>query len=173
MSHRDRVRMDAGARRWLLSAAQQNLWRIASWYDFDDLVQDGMLLYYHVCERYPEATDPRHIMRLFQRTFLNHCHNLSRKQRVKMEVVDTDFVQHHCTAHDHFADLLLWLAEAPDEVRRLLQALIRDGWKMDGPYAPSGRRETTNERLCALVGADHNSVNLHRVLRSYLGGAYV
>jgi hypothetical protein len=80
--------MDMGARRWLVKTAYKNLWRVHSFYDLDDLIQDGHMMYALVVQRYPQAKDPPHIMRLFQITFLNHIHDLSKHQSRMAALID-------------------------------------------------------------------------------------
>jgi hypothetical protein len=92
MPQRERLRwpMDAGTVKWIYKTAHKNLWRIeTSAVDLDDIVQEGFLIWHKINTRY-ETTDRRHIMSLFQTSFINHLHLLA-KQRTKKELPSVAF----------------------------------------------------------------------------------
>jgi hypothetical protein len=166
--------MDMGARRWLVKTAYRHLWRVHSFYDIDDLIQDGHMMYALVVQRYPQAKDPPHIMRLFQITFLNHIHDLSKHQSRMAALVDTTvdihdenvmsysssiFRQHGKAAAmvDH-GDAYFIPQAAPWYIHAFLR-LLCDPWgqqQLRSQYRIrlSGVRELTHDRLCRMIGAD-------------------
>jgi hypothetical protein len=162
-------RMDAGAYNWLVKTARKNYWRVASWYDLSDLIQDGVMCYYVVRQRYPTASARKHIMRLFQVTYINHVHALSNKKRQACaEVAMDDPAIEIERFADEDADLDMYLAEAPAEVSTVIRALMAKSEELRAPYRRSGKRATTNQRFCRIVGANANTRDLHALVRTYL-----
>jgi len=169
--------MDTGAKGWLLRTAHKHYWRVASWMEFEDLIQDGYLHYARIANKYREVKDPPQIMALFKRTYINHLHDISKKRTKQIDVAIssivsdehvTDFFERNGGEDDDFSNLLL----APELVKATLFALSRPSAikvlrSRYRKYA-DGTRETTNERLCRLVGLDPSMFSLHSVLRSYL-----
>jgi len=77
-------------RRWMVKVAHSQFWRVASWYELDDLLQDGFLCHAKVVSRYPHVYNPAHLGKLFQTTFLNHIHTLATKRRHSISEVYLD-----------------------------------------------------------------------------------
>src|SRR5262249_22978151 len=71
---------------WVFKYAKKNFWRVESYYELDDLVQDGFMIYCAVREHYSDITDKPHLMALFKRAFSNHIHDLSTKRTRKHEM---------------------------------------------------------------------------------------
>lgn len=179
--------MDRSARAWLVTVVANHYWRVAHWYDFEDLLQDGHMVWWRVIQKY--ETEPGrvrsrgHLMRLFKTSFLNHIHQLSKDatcRRVEVRAEDVvpeaegdaqDLWSRLGWSHDagEYARLI---AEAPATVKPLITALLfgppsralRALYRVN----PDGTRETTNERLCRLVGIDPATMDLATELRSYL-----
>lgn len=161
--------MDEGAKRWLLKAARKNFWRVARWYDLDDLIQEGYEVYYETIKRYPDATDPPHRMAMFKLLFASRVNDLANKRtRGAAEVLAWDVssrsdpgrlesIMDAIAAPSSAADAMPLLAHAPQHVRDAVALLTSDegARRMRSRYrrAADGRRETLNERLCRLLGA--------------------
>ncbi len=173
------MHIDAGARGWLLATAKNNYWRIASWYDLDDLIQDGFLVWYKVVNHY--AWRPRgraHIMALFKTAYVNHIHDLS-KHRSRLHEQPISVLIDGWTMDD--LDQFLppedgietSVANAPPMLQPLLRQLFEcDPRKLRSLYRWRGsKRETTNERFCRLVGYNPSDINLVGLLYDYLQGA--
>ena len=190
--------MDYAARVWLLQTAREHYWRVAAWYEFDDLVQDGNECWVRVVAKYEErdyvtktgvrtkksrrVRSQKHLMSLFQRTFLNHIHDLSKhRSREAVEVRALDIIPEDAiidTVWDHLieydCDVLAYerlTVEAPEPVRTLLRALITEdkASRLLSAYRVlRSHRETTNERLCKIAGIEPGSVNLRSLLERYL-----
>lgn len=162
--------MDDGAHLWLLRTVNAQYWRVAAWVSRDDLLQDGQLCWMMVRRRYPNIDNPAHRMALFKRIFLNHLHNLANSRTRHPEVcVQTDPLQTLDEQPCEFAELLRLISEAPERVRRLLERLLVDPTPMRKAYVRCDlTRETMNERLCALIGADPEQLNLHAATRAAL-----
>lgn len=179
--------MDAGARGWLYRYAQRNYWRVSSWYDIDDLVQDGHMHYCRVVDRYPDAVDPPHIMRLFQITFINHINDLVKKKLRLVEVPVLDAVSSSLPSamrreadawdsivademtHDEIAMAAL-VAHAPDPIKRVLDLLMTDEGcrRLRSVYRrfPGGHRETRDERIARLTGLSA-TIDFEKMFRAY------
>lgn len=74
---------------WIYNHATKNFWRVASWYELDDLVQDGLMKAYGCLERYgiPGVDiDPPHFMALVKSAFHNHIGDLLRHSRPEQEL---------------------------------------------------------------------------------------
>lgn len=182
--------MDEGACAWLVTVCADHFWRVPHWYEFDDLLCDGLECWYRVVAHYetkPKRVRNRaHLMRLFKTTFLNHIHKLSKqKTRNRVEVLVGDVVPDQpYTRHD---DHDVWdrisrprdigeynrvVAEAPEFLKPLLRALLVDA---PAPYLRAlyrrrgnGTRETLNERLCKIAGYDPTEIDLVGELRMFL-----
>jgi hypothetical protein len=133
--------------------------------DFDDLVQEGVACYYKVISRY-RPRDKRHIMSLFQRTFINHIHLLA---RYKSRQIDdpTDRLPHNVTCAD--AELAIFIADAPPLVKSAIKTMMTVD--LNKPYRRrrDGTRETMHDRLCRLMGLDPNGTpNIPGEIRAYL-----
>lgn len=182
--------MDDGARRWLHRTARKHYWRVCRWYDYDDLVQDGVLHYWRIVRKYPAITSPRpttsarrHIMSLFQRTYINHINDLANRRTrqpewvvadLAPEAVDETSYLEGVTADAEVGVEQINLAGAPDAVRQLLRALATDeGCRRLGKIyrlRDSGARETLNERLCRIAGLSKADIDLVAMTKSFLAG---
>lgn len=172
--------MDEGARRWLLKAARKNYWRVSSWYDLDDLIQEGYFAYYYTVRRYPKVKHPPHRMALFKLVFNSVICNLANARTRSISEVQFSALERGTPggASDEIAaafidgvaadpsiiEALPALARAPEYVRRAV-ALFADGASrkaLRAPYkATRGKpRETLNERICRLVGCDPREVDI-------------
>lgn len=180
--------MDQGARAWMLLTVKKNYWRVAHWYGYDDLVQDGFMCWARVVHRYEtekgRVRSRRHLMQLFKTTFSNHIHDLSKqwtKSPHEDKILDViaspsegeSFDGLECEGDACAFERLL--AEAPQSLRPLLAALLRDGPSktLRAAYRVrrDGTRETINERLCRLIGANPHDYDYATALRSFLTAA--
>lgn len=165
--------MDAGARNWMRKTALINYWRVATWISLDDLMQDGELYWAIVRHRYHDKSIP-HLMSLFKRAFLNHLHDLANNRTLQTELpfaAMPDMVVEEAMDNEPcpFAEMVRLLAEAPAQVNTLISRLMADPTPLRRAYhRQADRIETTNERLCAMIGLDPFSVDLHAAMRSSL-----
>lgn len=180
--------MDASARAWLVTVSLDHFWRVPGWYELDDLIQDGHLVWWRVVQKYETETgrvrNRAHLMRLFKRSFLNHIHDLSKSKTVaRCEVHAIDMVANNVGEfwHDvwdfvaparNVEEFNLLIAEAPAPIKPLLRALVDAASLpiMRALYrvAADGTREMVNDRLCRLVGVDPTQSDLATELRAYL-----
>lgn len=141
--------MDLGARRWLVREAHKNAWRVPSYIDVDDLIQEGMLLYAKLKVRYPKAKKPAHMMRLFQISYTNYLHDLARRRSSEAAALLAEELRQTSAQQPESFGLL---SSAPDYVRRFLDFM--GGEDVRTPYRTNryGKgRETTHRRYCRLL----------------------
>lgn len=184
-----RHRLDDGLRNWILKTARKNFWKVAGFYDLDDLIQDGFMCYAKCNQRYSFDLEQRHFMSLVQTTFLNHIKTVSAARHKKVDW-PVDF-RHDDRVTDPDARLVALggsvqeeqtlaalLAGLPSELKELLLVLARDA--RDAPLltardkrTPDGRfrkpeRETWNEYFCRLIGADPKTTDIEARFREHL-----
>lgn len=168
MRNRAGKAMDKTARGWLRKTVSRESWRVSSVCDQDELLQDGHLIYWRIAVRYPNATEPRHVMALFQRAFANHIIDLSRKRS------RTD---HVALAGDLNIDLTLIpeaetksIDDAPEAVRQLVDACAARPDRLrtvPRRCKPDGARETESEWLSRVYGYEVPA-DAHLQLLAYL-----
>ncbi len=116
--------LDAGMKGFIVNTAKKEFWKVASYYEFADLVQDGYLCYYRCRAAYigkqkfdcfgkpcrflpktnPDRIAQRHFMALVGRAFYNHISTLATKRmRVhEQPLAHLDFKSHgEWTSDDH------------------------------------------------------------------------
>lgn len=178
--------MDPGARGWLVTVASDHYWRVAEWYELEDLINDGYVCWYRVVKKYETDTGRErsrgHLMRLFKRTYLNHIHDLSKACTLaRIEGKVDDMVKTDSPWGDAW-DLLgcsrnidefgAVVAEAPRVLQPLLRVLFSGSadQRLRSAYRVGcdGTRETLNSRLCRIAGVDPDQQDLAGLLRSFL-----
>jgi hypothetical protein len=159
------TRLDSGGRNWLIKTAKQNLWRVANWYELDDLIEDGLLCWQIVLAKYPQVVARPHLMRLFQTTYRNHLHQLANK---RTQTTETCMAILPDLLPDPDAELLLRVQEAPQPLRACLLALLArpQAAGQCRRYA-GGQRQTTDSWLKGLANVI-SDVNVAEQLREFL-----
>lgn len=143
--------LDAGAQRWLAKEARRNLWRVAHWYELEDLIEDGILCWHIVLAKYPQVQARPQLMRLLQTTYRNHIHQLANKRSV--QIPEVCVAQLPDTVPDPDAELMTWVIEAPLPLRNCLLALLAQPEQAARPlrHKLDGQRQTTDSWLKALA----------------------
>lgn len=175
---------DEGAVGWIHAYARRNFWRVSSWYELKDLVQDGYLHYYRCVDRYSAVVENRrHFMALFKRVYSVHIITLSNHRTQLTEVPfasmavavdgqDTEYrVEEVLGAVSESATGWVLIREAPKEIRAVLSLFSMDSMlsRVCQPHKSDGTvRETTNEWLCRLCGYDPTKINLRGQVEAYL-----
>jgi hypothetical protein len=149
--------MDKGAQGWLYRTAHKNYWRVANWYSFDDLVQDGFVCWYGVQARYVRARpgvpfvggvkDKKHVMSLFKTTYTNHIHDLAKFATRQLDAPTYDG-EPASSLTDDYAEMCRIVAEAPPLVRDAIEALLRGRTRSLHRRRSDGTRQKTSEKLC-------------------------
>jgi len=171
-------RLDKGMMAWIERTARKHHWRVASWIDLDDLIQEGYVCYALCNQRYPRELGRAHIMALTKTTFHNRIHDLA-KQRTRLleeplsvhaaseqtpeEALENALPAEHET--QTFATLVLQL---PAEIRELLTILLNDAASI-GMRKERGRRESLNTYLWRLIGQKPCGIDLQCALANHFG----
>lgn len=147
--------------------------------DYDDLIQDGYYAWFEVCKRYPSAvSNPAHIMSMFKLCFADKITDLSRSKTKQQDDARSDIVEvfdgDSVTIPDP-TNFNLLIAKAPKVVKEVISILTSDSLKdeMRKPYEKqaTGRRETLNDRLCAMLKLDPKSVDVVKATKLYFAAA--
>ena len=134
--------LDAGMRGWIFRTARKHYWRVARWYDLDDVVQDGYLKYCECVKRFraegpTPADDQRRFMAYFSTAFLNHITDLANAHTATPETIRSALEADQEDGGSSWIDermavlpeagLVSLLVGAPKEIEDALVAIIRDG----------------------------------------------
>jgi len=174
--------MDQGALGWMIRTARKNHWRVSAYIDLDDLMQDGYFYWLRIGSRYPDVKDQPLRMRLFQTAFNNHLTNLATRRTRQPNFLPLMVQQLEeeagRTPEHELIELPPTTIAYSDHgicrnlVRRAIEALGSDAgaaaWRAPYDRRADGTRETTNERLCRIVGVDPTQINMLAVLRAAL-----
>lgn len=176
---------------WTRAFIMKNRWRVPAEWDEDDLFQDCFCYFLHCQRRYADkAQSQAHFASLYRSCIFNHFNDLSNastRQRARPTILIDDlgvmtarvqprWVELEPTRLTYEAQeaLRLMLLEAPLVVKHVIKALGLDDALIQSKPRPEfewdlfGRRETTNEYLCRLVGIDSHKVNLVSIIRLWI-----
>jgi hypothetical protein len=185
--------MDQKTKSWLLGTCSKHYWRVAAYYDLDDLIQEGMLVYHRTEVRYNEegrhAEQKRnkshsYMVSTFKRSFINHIHDLANKrsrQPLELQIIDQpvpdddvgrrNWLDYHGPSTPETQTFCAMVSMAPLRIREVLALFNSDDnrKRLRAQYRirPDGSRESLNERLCRLAGFDPECVDLVRQLQLY------
>lgn len=164
--------MDTGAQMWMFKTARRNYWRVAAWYDLDDLIQEGYLQYWRIRRRYPDVREPKHIMRLFQISFINRIHDIAKARTACLETLadDLGIPDVWSVIGGVEEPMVETLHGAPDHVLVVIRAYELGDPRLRQVYRRrSGRqRETLNERLCRIAGVNPDDYSIPTEIRRLL-----
>jgi hypothetical protein len=175
--------MDQGLHSWIIKTAKKHYWRVASWMDMDDLIQDGFLCYARTRARYPKLVEPplrpgqrAKFMSMFKRIYLNELHDKANdRTRGVSEVGLLDVRRSDSVTPDELyleallgeqpeeGTLAVLIAQAPPEVRDFLAGLeTEEGQRAFRARARrrSTHKQTLNERFCYIAGCDPRQIDL-------------
>jgi hypothetical protein len=140
--------------RWIKSHARKHYWRVAGWYELDDLIQDGLVCACKCLERYGTPTPKRpgrinrprlneldepHYMALVQTAFYRHIGDLVRSKRrgpdgttskfadVMPEYSESYALDRLLTPSTGDQELAVLLSEIPDRLRQLITKHLNGG----------------------------------------------
>lgn len=176
---------DEGMRLWIIQTARSNHWRVASWCDLEDLIQDGYLCYCKCAAKYPflmsrhrpSREDKRHFMALLQVSYLHHITDLAndKTESPKEYCVSqlgsaeegADIWEHISPRTEAEVFFNLLLEKAPKEVRALIDLLIGDVTRAVSYRREGGVRETSNEYYCRLLRLDPEKFDLITLTKNH------
>lgn len=167
---------------WIHNHAAKNFWRVAEWYELDDLISDGMMLAYKCRERYGEPgvdLDPPHFMALVKSSFHNHIGDMLRRSRGvddSTKIADLEAGRSEADIVDHLGcdagsqDLAMLVHDLPDYLRRVVEFYLSDDPRRLWSALRSrlgGANESLSERLHKLTGFPED-LDFETELRSFL-----
>lgn len=188
--------LDSGLERWLFKTARKNFWRVASFYELEDLVGDGYLVYAECAQRYKDrVTERRHFMALFRTCYLNHITDLANKRsrEVSEFVVGSytrsserdDYLSNAAReratdSYEEFEELLpptlpdaelsTLIQQAKGPVQLVLRLYYTEAGLERLREVPQEPRETINAYLCRVLFLDPKKYNLQELFTSFLAG---
>jgi len=179
---REELGMDKLTQRWMIGHAARNYWRVASFIDLEDLIQDGHMVFWRVRRKYLGKRSGAYIVNTFKASFINHIHDLATaRSRAPLELHFFDNLLTEENARDadrmmpiepEVQTFLASLAAAPFRIREALAVFASEEGRerLRRPYRlrADGTRETVNERLCRIAGFDPQRVDLSTSLREFL-----
>lgn len=168
------MQMDRGARLWMLQYARRSFWKVSSYIDLDDLIQEGNLAWHRVSIRYPDVTKRPHMMSLFQRTFCNLIVDIakqrSREANIRLEIMQEMHAYNNRVSEHEVSTLYVMLQHAPAPVRKVIELLSTESGRkrLCAVYRmySNGQRETTNDRLRKLTQEQGDIV---KMVKDYFG----
>lgn len=182
-------RLDKGLRGWIVNTAKRNHWRVAAWYDLEDLIQDGYVCYAKCNQRYGHVRDQAHFMALVKTTYIHHITDLANNRTNCLEtLVDTSHARRKAVSKNYRlneyedandmlsrlaggvhpdAEFVAMLHSLPKELKLLLTCLLNDAKYHPYIRGKDGTFETNNEFFCRLIGADPMKVNLESMFRAH------
>lgn len=173
---------------WVVRYSLANIWRMPSYYELDDLVQDGLMWAALVQERYAaKITCRAHFMSLLMRCFSNHVTDLANKKSGLAEISESDLCR--AAMEDGESVVPIWedllgeepeagtlavmLRQAPKELLDVVKLFFNDTTvrRLRAPYREflEGGKETTRQRLTRMLGYDPGADMMQR-LYQYLSG---
>lgn len=175
---------DRGLRGWIIKYAKKNYWRVASWYDLEDLIQDGLLAYALCRQKYGHRVENRrHFMSLVQVVFANHVTDLANARTKSVQEIsisqiaaqgrELQALEYLAGAEDGGQELKAALSLASEEILAFLKLFeTPEGLaELDKPLRrrADGTRETWDERLSLILRMPVDDIN--EKLRNLLGAA--
>jgi len=121
---------------WIVNHATKNFWRVADWYELDDLIQDGLMVAYKCRERYGEKLDPPHFMALVKTAFYRHIAELLRHSRLEEDITslagdlagtwetETAYLDKHAEPVEGDFDFVALLSEMPKSLQKAVVAVL-------------------------------------------------
>jgi len=127
---------------WIYNHSRKHYWRVAAWYELEDLIQDGLMIAYKCQQYYGKPVDPvpgkvsrvrfgevdsAHFMSLVQSAFRNHIGQLIRKKRAvddtmtkidDLSVVDTSRLNKR--TEENLTDFYMMISQMPDHLRKAI-----------------------------------------------------
>ena len=142
MTKYEDVYLDAGVRGWLVNTARKHYWKVSSWLEFEDLIQDGYFCFAKARARFkytmevPDHENRKMFMAFFQMAFINHITDLQKDPRSqRQELVAADLSEDQTNAVESWASsaselgngsLSLMLSQAPAEILEILKLILID-----------------------------------------------
>ncbi len=158
---------------WVRSTSSKQLWRVDGHMSYDDLIQEGYVVYMTCLQKYEhKANNQRWFMSLFMRAFTNRITDLANARTKYPDALDEDVMELESPESmepDAFLDLL------PEELKEVAMAFINAPeelfsqlsrmWNVSG-HRQRGR-STAIRQLSGTLGLDGKDVRgeIHKVIK--------
>jgi hypothetical protein len=167
---------------WIYKQSSKHYWRVSGWYEFDDLIQDGMYVAIKCQTKYGKNLPEKQFAALVRTAFTNHITDLANKRttgkphnpeklgfekNAQTEVrLDDEALEllSSTLKEDSTQFLAVVIHEAPAAVRRVF-FLFSDLEQLKKVRKPLKNGETINDRLCSLINAE--SFDICGLVREY------
>lgn len=150
---------------WLVNYNTKNFWKVARSMEWDDLLQDGYLVFMRCSNKYPILDTPQHFMSLFKRAWTNHFTDLAKRDSLqRLEVADhvelegDEVVREPLGELDHAGDLVLMIQQAPREIQMVINLFINAPAEVVAVALASWsgedrrRNDGGSSKICRLLG---------------------
>lgn len=139
----------------------RNKWRLDRIHEFEDQVQDALLIFMKIRDRYPRVVEERHFMALYKRALANKYHDQAlymKRKRVVHQDTSQDVSELYTgrigeLTHGGYAAALL--AEAPEELKLALKLLAENPDALRS-LPRSKHRQNLNMKIRTALGLDEN-----------------
>lgn len=168
---------------WMINYNTKHFWRVARSMEWEDLSQEGYLVFMRCAAKYPVLDTPQHFMSLFKRSWVNHFTDLANRDTAlrteisdHMELDGDEVVREPIGETDHCGDLVLMISQAPHEVRMVINLFLNapaelletalSSWNGEDRRRKDGGSAT----ICRLLGlpADRDVL---AIVRNYFGAS--
>lgn len=174
-----RQRLDGSIHGWIKNTARRNFWRVASWYELKDLIQDGYMCYARCLDFYPQVKSQKHFMSLFKRTYTNYIHNLAKQRSRQLDTPISELISREVEptvaltllagAQQEEVTFKVLFNQLPTELKVLIEVYANEARSI--PMRREGRqRETMNEYLCRLGGINPIEYKIRAMLIAHFKG---
>lgn len=172
---------------WTAKFCRRNVWRVRGLCEFEDLFQDCVVKFLICQNKYPNLSSDN-FDAFYKISVRNHVNDLSRKaseSRAGRRVEEMTDIQIESAAamtpepvDYNLGEIAVIIQQAPAELKLLMVAVCEDGCSIlhqssNGLLSTDGRtrtRETTNQRLCRLLGLDSRRVDLRQMALQHILG---
>jgi hypothetical protein len=159
---------------WIKRYAQKNLWRMPPFFDLEDLIQEGYMVYSRCNQHYPMTLRQKHFMALVQRSFANRIHRLANARTAMIKEIamgaGPEFereMEFFSPTEPEEASFMTLFGQLPDEIMAMFTTIMNDARNIPMLVYSDGRRETTKEYLARICGLPED-IDVEALLRSYL-----
>lgn len=142
---------------WVTKQIKRQKWRCDKIYDFEDLIQEGYLIFMKLVAKYPRVTEPQNFMALYKTAFTNFIHDkaayMQRKRCCHDELPhDVSELWNVLGETTNAGYLTAILAEAPEELRLALDLIAENPDSLK--HQPRGPRENLNMKLRRILALE-------------------
>ncbi len=175
-------KLDKYTLKWIQKIAWKSKWAIAPWYELDDLVQDGCMIFYKCRDKFtripdlPPKEERRRFMAYFMTAFKHHIYDLGKDNVQTVEDTFSTLIPDGAeefsvpgdVGEEESVTLSTMIAQAPADIAAILGKLQNEGMELlrtrmrhaflgDGEgirvkYSKRRKLETPEERFTRLTG---------------------